>query len=784
MQWRTADEEAYAAIAERNHDARWKVDDYSIDLDPNSRYSDAYDPTRPPMPPDDPASQEYMKVVDGMEGWDGWLEDGQRDELENPAWRDSLHEYAEADDDGALILNVDSAMRLAYVRSPSHQNQLESLYLSALDVTRERFRFDTQFFGGYDARYVHTDDSDRVTLGKPFAGDPALQARRNLATGGSFIAGLANSFVFELAGDGGDSSTSIANFALLQPLLRGAGRHIALEQLTQAERTLLGNVRAYSQYRQGFYTQVAIGEVGVTGPRRFGAGTNVSVFSGQGGVNGFLGLLQRLQQIRNSEDNLSLQQRTLAQLEALLEAGLIDLEQVDQFRQNVETERSNILLSKNQYELSLDGYKTNTLGLPSDLPISLDDTMIRQFQLVSRQATALRDDLTTLQLRIGALPDNTNEATLQAVLSDLSDMTDRIRGQLDSALLDIQRAEDATPLRERSMTEDDKVQFQSDRQLLRENMATLEQQHDEASAYLVDLKDADDPLRGSVVLLGRLVRLVQGATLIQARARLEAITIESIELGSEIAYQIALDHRLDFMNARAALVDDWRLIKIRENALQSVVNVSVGGDIRTSNDNPVDFRGDNSSLSLGLEFDAPLTRLTERNQYRESLIDYQRSRRELIQSTDRLQLGLRVLLRDLKQQRLNLEIQRRAVAIAIRRVDLTQTNLYAPVAPPRPGQQTIQFGPTAAINLLSALSSLRNSQNSLLRVWLSYYAARMRLSRELGTMQLTDDGRWIDPIMAGAEGDSPPQPPLAPGPNDTARVELSDDAPGSPGVSR
>ena len=54
---------------------------------------------------------------------------------------------------------------------------------------------------------------------------------------------------------------------------------------------------------------------------------------------------------------------------------------------------------------------------------------------------------------------------------------------------------------------------------------------------------------------------------------------------------------------------------------------------------------------MGVEFDAPFTRLLERNAYRESLIDYQRSRREFIQSRDALQLGVRALLRNLEQLR-------------------------------------------------------------------------------------------------------------------------------------
>ncbi|MCZ6855862.1 MAG: hypothetical protein O7G86_18260, partial [Gammaproteobacteria bacterium] len=77
-------------IAERNGDPRWQVDDYSIDIDPRSRYFDPYDPDRPPMPRDDPASHEYMRLVHRIKGWKHWEDNGHRDELENPAWRESL----------------------------------------------------------------------------------------------------------------------------------------------------------------------------------------------------------------------------------------------------------------------------------------------------------------------------------------------------------------------------------------------------------------------------------------------------------------------------------------------------------------------------------------------------------------------------------------------------------------------------------------------------------------------------------------------------------------------
>ena len=110
----------------------------------------------------------------------------------------------------------------------------------------------------------HGRESNRLTLGD----NPTAQLRRRFDSAGDLVAGFANSFVFEFTGDNADFTSSIANFAFVQPLLRGAGKHIALEQLTQAERNLLAAIRAYSQYRQGFFTRVTIGESAVTNVRR------------------------------------------------------------------------------------------------------------------------------------------------------------------------------------------------------------------------------------------------------------------------------------------------------------------------------------------------------------------------------------------------------------------------------------------------------------------------------------------------------------------------------------
>ena len=143
----------------------------------------------------------------------------------------------------------------------------------------------------------------------------------------------------------------------------------------------------------------------------------------------------------------------------------------------------------------------------------------------------------------------------------------------------------------------------------------------------------------------------------------------------------------------------------------------------------------------------------------------------MIQSADSLHLGRRALLRQVELLRTNLETQRRAVEIAIRRVDLTRAELYAPVPPSRTGQRVAQFGPTATITLEGALTALRDAQNAFLAVYLNYYATRIRLAREMGIMELDERGKWIERPLVGTDeiieptegGDSAEELPMPPG---------------------
>ncbi|HCK53458.1 MAG TPA: hypothetical protein DIC23_09610, partial [Planctomycetaceae bacterium] len=117
---------------------------------------------------------------------------------------------------------------------------------------------------------------------------------------------------------------------------------------------------------------------------------------GAGNVGGYIGLLQSLQQLRNAQDNLALQQRTLALLQALQEAGQIGVDQVLSFEQSIETGKANMLQSTNGYRATVENFVMENFGLPATVQIELDDTVIRPFQFIDPRVTASENSVAEL----------------------------------------------------------------------------------------------------------------------------------------------------------------------------------------------------------------------------------------------------------------------------------------------------------------------------------------------------------------------------------------------------
>ncbi|MGL4513251.1 MAG: TolC family protein [Lacipirellulaceae bacterium] len=839
-----ADRDAYALIDEKAVVAGSDVGRHRIGVDPCSRMHDPHDPDCPPMPPDDPVSHAYLECVDGKKGAKYWRKAPRTTQVENVNYRSCLP----LDDRGRLVLDTHGAMRIALLNNPDYQAELEELYLSALDVSFERFRFDAQLLGGSaidftaDGR-VRSGRGDTNGDGVPesssaFRVAPSNPANRWRfeklgATGGEYVVGIANSIVWQFAGPNDYSGTTLLDFSIVQPLLRGGGRVRVLERLTVAERTLLANIRAMERYRREFYAGVVVGRFPSGGPERRGGilgGAGLANFAGVGlrlggqgeggffgngfagnagaaAAGGYLGLMQSQQVLQNQRANVAALRDSTLQLEASYDAGRIDRFQVDLARQALFNAQSQLLRAEADLESALDNFKLNA-GLPPDIVLVVDDPLLERFNLLDPPLTALQNETAQVLERarsaataaaedkrsveaadqagpprlaqplveapeaavanqtlpapprevepIGAGPES--PASPEALLADARRLIDDARQRLTVVEEDMVHLTDVAPRRRKHLARIgardeviaariDPALFSSERfdarvRGLDEDLVEWKGAFERASTRVAELEasppDAAAPELAR--LLSGLSSQLLELSILQARARLDAIDLEPTDLSPEQAFEIARRYRRDWANARAALVDSWRLIHFNANDLQSAVDLVFSGDLGNVGDNPLRLRDTNGRLRVGLEFDTPTSRLAERNVYRQSLIEYQQARRNYYRFVDRVHQQVRSTLRQTRLNEINLELRREAVFVAIAQVDLTQLRLSEP---PKPGA-TAQFNNTTARDLVQALGDLLSVQNDLLSVWVNNRVQRITLELDLDVMELDREGLRVE----------------------------------------
>ncbi len=709
-----ADVQTYAAVDERLNDPRWLLPPASIQPPVQSRLHDPFDPDHPPLPPDDPAAHQYMISANGMRGYKHWHKDGDAPWIESPQWRDFL----QLTDDGTLVLTPDRSVELGLLHSREYQTQMENVYLVALALTLNRFEFDLHWFFRNNTIYTHDGNSSFPFESNTLATNTNFGFTKAFAAGGQLLVDFANSFVWEYNGPNQQTVSSNLLVNLIQPLLRGAGRDVRMEDLTQGERSLLYAVREFARFRKQFYVDITT----------------------QGG---YLDLLLQLQSIRNFEANLKSQEQNLRMHEALYAAGSVSGLSLDQAFQGYQGARLALLQAQTGLENAFDAFKI-TLGLPPGIPIRLDDALLNPFQLNAPELTGLQEEAEKLLAEYRQLDAPPPLAKLKDAFNRLKEFNTRaekiekmIREELarwKQALGDIdpKRADDPEIARQRS-------QHKSLERYLTEmgkDLAELGKTLDKTGAALAEDKRAEglqDLLKQARLQNDLMAQLF----VVQTQVRVFLIKLKPIpyELGAATRY--ALANRLDLMNRRGQVVDAWRQIAVTANALEADLNVVATANIGTEADasNPFDLRARASSYSVGVQFDGPLNRQQERNVYRASLINYQRSRRVFMAQEDAIVQSIRDDLRQLETQRLNFEIARQSLVVAARQVEDARGRLLQA----EKGQDTV-----TTRNVLDALNNLLAANNTLIGSWINFESGRIQLLLDMEALQVDERGMYSD----------------------------------------
>ncbi|HLN33289.1 MAG TPA: TolC family protein [Gemmataceae bacterium] len=700
-----ADNETYHIIEERNQDPRWEVPRISVDVPPQSRLFDPFDPDHTPMPPDDRAADKYMQCVFGMHGYRHWHRDGDAPWIEDPDWKN----YLELDKEGRLVLTPDKAVEVGILNSPNYQTQIENLYLASLTVTLDRFGFELQWFGTNDTTYTHFGSSaDELNT---LSTNSTIGFNRFLASGGQIMAELANSFVFQYAG--GNSSVGFSNIIVnyMQPLLQNAGRAVALETLTEAERTLLYTLRTFAHYRKQFTFQIA--------------------------TNTFLSLLTQQQGVRNSQANIQALELSLRLNTALLDAGKLAAINVEQIDLSLQQGQQQLIQLETSLATAEDAYKL-LLGLPPSLPIRLDDSLLAQFQLNDPALTALQGEIDDFQavyrqvnqaalgkLREGIKKLETFRARTIKLVDEVSSELDRLKDQIKTA------EKDQAGVRARSNAAQVAVRLTA----VREELDDQAKKSLRLSAALAE-NNLRPSTEGLARLGGNLSETLAELFVLQLRVRVYLIQLHPTTYDVDEATAYAFNNRLDLMNQEAQVVDAWRQLTVTASALKAGLNLVTSANIATPplGNHPFDFRASASTYSVGVQIDTPLNRLAQRNAYRASQIAYQQARRSYMILQDSISEAIRDDIRQLRLNRISFEISRQSLVSAALQYEAAREDLLS----------STNAKPTSTLDTLNALNGLLGAENSLIGTWAAYETTRYRLLLDMEALQLDDRGLYID----------------------------------------
>jgi outer membrane protein TolC len=241
------------------------------------------------------------------------------------------------------VITLAQAVALATAQNREYQRQKEQLYLMALDLTLARHKFARQWFGTVDARYLRNSSDEQVSSGTEAGFDQLL------ADGAQISTSIALDWARFLTGDPQTSLGSVLSASVSQPLLRGSGRKIVQENLTQAERNALYQIRSFNRYRQTFVVSV---------------------------VADYYGVLQQRDAVTNAKNNYESKVELRQRLQMEADEGVTPRFQVDQAEQSELLAQDSYLRAEQRYEQLLDAFKI-TLSLPTDATIELDQNELK-----------------------------------------------------------------------------------------------------------------------------------------------------------------------------------------------------------------------------------------------------------------------------------------------------------------------------------------------------------------------------------------------------------------------
>ena len=286
------------------------------------------------------ADEEVYKIIDDK--WQDYF--GQKtnytvSDYNDPASPNDV-ELAEMVPESGVI-NLQQAVEIATKFNRDYQTQKESLYISALDLTDERYKYALKWFGTIDGTYTdNKSNGDDVSLET----SGGVNKAQLFLDGVIINTGIAIDWVRFLTGDPSTTLGSILSGDVTVPLLgSGAGKD-AQESLTQAERDVLYRIRTFNRYRKTFVVSI---------------------------ISDYYRVLRQKDSVSIAEASYKRLIESTKQLKMEVKVGQRAPSEADEAMQKLLSAENSLVTTQQRYEQGLDRFKIR-LSLPTDANIILD----------------------------------------------------------------------------------------------------------------------------------------------------------------------------------------------------------------------------------------------------------------------------------------------------------------------------------------------------------------------------------------------------------------------------
>lgn len=235
------------------------------------------------------------------------------------------------------MISLPDALAVAARNDRHYQTLKETVFNAALDMDYQQFAFETTFSGLLLGALSGSPDNPKATA----SAEPGAS---RMFENGSVIAGNLALDVAKLLQNDWQSAGIVGDLTLSVPLLRGSGRDIVREPLTQAERDLLYAIETFAYYRQTYAAAVA---------------------------SDYLNVLLSQRQLLNAIDNAHNLLLNSRRAEMMFRAGRMKNIELAQALSDYYSAQSSVVTRRNTFETRLDAFKV-TIGLPPESRICLD----------------------------------------------------------------------------------------------------------------------------------------------------------------------------------------------------------------------------------------------------------------------------------------------------------------------------------------------------------------------------------------------------------------------------